>query len=132
MTTHPTTAELVDAVAGFIERVAAPNLKDHDAFLARVAVNVLGVVRRELEQGPALERAAAARLTDLLGREGGYAELNAALCEAIRTGAVDARTPGLLEHLKAETVDRVRIDQPKYAGLAAALNRSGESASAAR
>ncbi len=128
MTTHPTTAELVEAVSGFIERVAAPNLKDHDAFLARVAVNVLGVVRRELEQGAALEDAAKARLAALLGREGSYAELNQALCEAIRTGAVGADTPGLLAHLKAETVDRVRIDQPKYAGLHAAVSRSGGSA----
>jgi hypothetical protein len=128
MTTHPATPELVDAVIGFIERTAAPNLKDHDAFLARVAVNVLGVVRRELEQGPALEDAARARLAALLSRDGGYAELNTALCEAIRAGAVDATTPGLLAHLKAETIDRVRIDQPKYAGLHAAVSQSGGSA----
>ena len=129
MTTHPSTPELVDAVIGFIERNAAPNLTDHDAFLARVAVNVLGVVKRELQQGPALEDAARARLAALLGREGAYTDLNAALCEAIRTGAVDASTPGLIDHLRAETIARVAIDQPKYAGLAAAVSRSGGSAS---
>jgi hypothetical protein len=121
LTTHPTTVELVDALVGFVEGVCAPHLRDRDAFLARVAVNALGVIRRELEQGQALEAAAAARLTRLLGREGDYTGLNRALCEAIRTGELGMSTPGLLAHLKAETMDRVAIDQPKYAGLKAAL-----------
>jgi hypothetical protein len=121
MTTHPTTVELVEAVTLFIEGTVAPQLKDRDAFLARVAVNALGVIRRELESGAAAEGAATERLAVLLGRAGTYAELNAALCAALRVGEMGADTPGLLKHLRAETVDRVRIDQPKYAGLAAAL-----------
>lgn len=129
MTTHPSTTELVDAVIGFIEKTAAPALQDHDAFLARVAVNVLGVVKRELAQGPALEAESGGRLAALLGEEGEFSELNSKLCVSIRTGAIDAATPGLLAHLKAETIARVAIDQPKYAGLAAAVSRSGGSAS---
>lgn len=124
MTTHPTTVELVDALTLFVETVAAPQLKDRDAFLARVAVNALGVIRRELEGGAALEAASAARLATLLGREGDYQALNGALCRAIRDGEVTAATPGLLAHLRAETLARVAIDQPNYAGLKAALARS--------
>ena len=57
MIRHPTALELIDAVARFIEERAAPALKDRDAFHARVAVNALGVVRRELEAGAAAEAA---------------------------------------------------------------------------
>ena len=52
MITSPTALELIDAVIGFIEQRAAPQLKDRDAFLARVAVNALAAVRREIELGP--------------------------------------------------------------------------------
>lgn len=123
MTTHPTTVELVDALIGFVEGVCAPALKDRDAFLARVAVNALGTVRRELEGGEAMEARATQRLAALLNREGDYAELNRALCDAIRAGEVGMQTPGLMRHLVDETIDRVGIDQPKYAGLQAAIAR---------
>ena len=122
MTTHPTTVELVEAVTLFLEHTVAPQLKDRDAFLARVAVNAMGVIRRELEAGAAADAAAARRLRALLGRDGDSAELNAALCAALRAGELDADSQGLLQHLRAETIDRVRIDQPKYAGLQAALD----------
>lgn len=123
MTTHPTTVELVEAVTLFLEHTVAPQLKDRDAFLARVAINAMGVIRRELEAGAAADAAAAVRLQALLGRHGEHDELNAALCVALRAGDLDADSPGLLAHLRAETIDRVRIDQPKYAGLQAALDR---------
>ena len=45
MITHPRTEELVEAVARWIDTIR-PELKPRDAFLARVAVNVLGVVQR--------------------------------------------------------------------------------------
>ena len=78
MITHPTAPELIDSVIKFIEERAAPQLKDRDAFLCRVAVNALAAVRREIEQGPAAETAALERLRALLGREGDFATLNAA------------------------------------------------------
>lgn len=124
MTTHPRTVELVDALVGFVENVCAPNLKDRDAFLARVAVNALGTIRRELEQGQAMEDAAVERLSALLSQDGDYETLNRALCEAIREGGIGLSTPGLFAHLKSETMDRVAIDQPKYAGLEAARRTS--------
>ena len=49
MIEQPTALELVDAVIGFIETRAAPQLKDRDVFLARVAVNALLTLRREID-----------------------------------------------------------------------------------
>ena len=117
MTTHPTAAELLEAVSGFIETRAAPQLTGRDAFLARVAVNALAVVRRELELGPAAEAAAAERLAALLGDDGPLEALNDELCARLASGELDLSSPGVLEHLKASTVDQVRIDQPNYSGL---------------
>jgi len=117
MITHPTASELIEAVIRFIEDRAAPQLKDRDAFLARVAVNALNTVRREIEQGPAAEAAAAERLKAIFGRDGTWTELNEALCTGIEDGSIDASDPAVMAHMKASIIDQVRIDQPNYAGL---------------
>ncbi|WP_421932023.1 DUF6285 domain-containing protein [Phenylobacterium sp.] len=105
MITHPRTEELVDAVARWIDSIR-PELKPRDAFLARVAVNVLGVVKREVTLGPAAEAEAVARMAALLGHTGGFEALTAELCEQLRTGGMDAATPGLLAALRANAQDR--------------------------
>jgi len=110
---HPRADELVEAVSRWIDGVR-PNLPPRDAFLARVAVNVLGVVRRELIQGPAAEAAAIERLSALLGHGGDLAALHADLCERLRAGEMSVETPGLLAALKANIADQIAIDQPSY------------------
>ena len=117
MITSPTSLELIDAVIGFIEQRAAPQLKDRDAFLARVAVNALAAVRREIEFGPQAEADATKRLRDLLGHDGDFAELNAELCDRLAAGELTVSDPQVLAHLKASIIDQVRIDQPNYSGL---------------
>jgi hypothetical protein len=120
MSRQPTADELLEAVGLFLEGVSG-GLADRDKFLARVAVNALAVVRRELRQGPKAEAGAVARLKALLGAEGDFTALNGMLCAAIAAGAFDDADPGpLLAHLRASAVDRVGIDQPSYSGLAAA------------
>jgi len=117
MISHPTASELIDSVIRFIEERAAPNLKDRDAFHARVAVNALAAVRREIEAGAAAEAAQTARLSALLGEDGDWNSLNTRLCDQIRVGALSPTDPGLLAHFRASIIDQVRIDQPGYAGL---------------
>ncbi|MFZ4602505.1 MAG: DUF6285 domain-containing protein [Caulobacterales bacterium] len=114
---EPTAPELVEAVALFLEKVAAPKLDGHAAFHARVALNVLAILQRELTDGPAAAEAERARLKALIGHEGDLAFLRSALAAEIRVGAIDETTPGLLEHLEATAADRVRIEQPSYASL---------------
>ncbi|HEX5378488.1 MAG TPA: DUF6285 domain-containing protein [Phenylobacterium sp.] len=114
MIEHPRAEELVEAVARWIDGIR-PGLPPRDAFLARVAVNVLGVVRRELTLGPAAEAAAVERLSALLGHEGDFKTLNAELCDRLRAGEMDIATPGLLAALKASITEQIAIDQPNYA-----------------
>lgn len=114
MIDHPRAEELVEAVALWIESVRPGLNNPRDAFLARVAGNALGVVKRELAQGPAAEAAATARLAGLLGREGDLAELNRELCARLRAGEMGRDTPGLLAALKANIGEQIAIDQPSY------------------
>ncbi|HYE46776.1 MAG TPA: DUF6285 domain-containing protein [Caulobacter sp.] len=117
MITHPTSIELLESVVRFIEERAAPHLKDRDAFHARVAVNALNAIKREIVQGQAAEEAQVGRLAGLLGHGGDWAALNGELCAKIRDGEIAPTDPALLAHLKASIIDQVRIDQPNYAGL---------------
>ena len=71
MITHPTASELLDAVIGFIEQRAGPQLTGRDSFLARVAVNALTAVKREIESGARAETDATERLRVLRRRRQG-------------------------------------------------------------
>lgn len=111
---QPTAAELIAAVATFMREEVSPHLSGRVAFHARVAANVLDMVRRQLELGPAAESAEVARLKALLGRDGEPKDLEAKLCEVIAAGGFAHDDPGLIEHLWATTLDTLAIDQPSY------------------
>jgi hypothetical protein len=115
MREQPTAAELIDAVAGFITNELAPTLSGRLAFHARVAANALAIVKRELELGPAADRADAARLAALLGMEGEPAALTEELCRRIAAGEIAGDDPALIEHLWATTLATLAVDQPGYA-----------------
>ncbi|HWA90075.1 MAG TPA: DUF6285 domain-containing protein [Rhizomicrobium sp.] len=117
MMDQPSMRELVEAVRDFLERNAMPELKGHTAFHARVAANALAIVARELELGPQSAADEHARLAALLGHDGTLEELNRELCRRIRANEFTLATPGLAEHLTVTTREKVRIDQPGYAGL---------------
>jgi hypothetical protein len=118
---RPTLIELVTAVRDFVEQQAMPKLEGRDAFHARVAVNALGIVARQLELAPEAEAAELARLRALLGHDGELAAQNRELCARIRDGSLGLDTPGLAEHLRATTLAKLAVDQPRYSGYLRAL-----------
>ena len=90
--------ELLDAAAGWMERDLVPTLQGRDAFQARVALNALRIVGRELASGtPAVDRAA--------------------LAEAAREGTL---TPDDHEALVRDVLARIAVDSPAYATVAEA------------
>lgn len=116
MHNRPRAGELLEAVRDFLEQKALPELRGRNAFHARVAVNALDILRRELEHGAAATEAERQRLQELLAEpEGTVEELDRELCRRIRAGEVTLATPGLAEHLWQTTLDRLAIDQPRYA-----------------
>jgi hypothetical protein len=119
----PSAAELVTAVREFLEEQAMPRLEGRTAFHARVAVNALAIVARQLELGPAAEAAERERLAALLGHDGPLDALNRDLCWRIRSGELGLETTGLVAHLRATTLDKLAVDQPRYSGYRRALEQ---------
>ena len=129
MQDRPTYAELLEAVQHFLETDAVPALEGPKKFHARVAANVLAIVRRELESEDTQLRAEWERLRALLGLAGGpptdRAELRrqvrqhtAALCERICSGDADAGSwrSAVVAHVRQTVEDKLRVANPKYLG----------------
>ena len=76
-----------------------------------------------LEQGS--DAAEAARLSQLLGRQGSLVDLNRALADRIAKGEADLQTPGLSEHLWQTTMDKLAVDQPNYGSYKRELGEQG-------
>lgn len=103
---RPTAAELVAAVAEFIEGDVREATSGQVNFHARVAANVLRTIERELldDGGP---RARAA-LTGL-----GFDD-EAGLAAAIRGGELDGRTEDVTECLRTLVRHRLAVAHPGY------------------
>jgi uncharacterized membrane protein len=92
---RPTAEELAEAIEEFLAGEILPTLEDQRLrFRLLVALNALGIVRRELTNVPAED--------DAERRE---------LAARIRAGSVDA---GTLARVKAGVEKRLRIASPRY------------------
>jgi len=92
---RPTPDELAEAIEEFLAGEVLPTLEDHRArFRLLVALNALGIVRRELTKLP----------------PGGDDEQRE-LAARIRAGDVPA---GTLARVKADVADRLLIASPHY------------------
>jgi hypothetical protein len=120
MISHPTAAELSEAIAAFDAQAFTPGDARHRGPGVVGDTGEEGVAR-EAEHGARLEAEAVERLGSLLNDEGDFAALNGALCEALRSGRISPRDPVLLAHLRATAIGQIRIDQPTYGGLEALL-----------
>jgi hypothetical protein len=95
MSERPTADELAEAIEEFLSGEVLPTLDDHRArFRMLVALNALGIVRRELAKLPPEN--------DSDQRE---------LATRIRAGDVPT---GTLARVKADVEARLRIDSPGY------------------
>ena len=102
---RPTAAELVAAVADFLDNDVRAVVDGPVNFHARVAANVLRIVERELRDESAGD------VTDALGRLGFDDE--SALAAAIRAGELDDRTD-VLPVLRTLVRHRLAIAHPGY------------------
>jgi hypothetical protein len=114
---RPTAAELVEAVREFLEREVLPALPAEARFQCRIAINVLAIVRRELELRPALDTAERERLAMLLGpasADGSIDALNRRLAQAIRDGSIGVDGAELGEHLRRTIGEALQINNPRW------------------
>lgn len=105
---RPTAAELVEAVGEWIRRTHIDDETPPNSFHARVAVNMLAIVERELAVGPAQARAHVERLAQL-----GVVD-DAALAAAIRSGALDDRADEVRRLVWGSVRDKLAVANPKY------------------
>ena len=115
MQNRPSAAELIEAVREFLQQAVTPQLSGHTAFHAKVAINVLAIVQRELELGPAQAAEERHRLADFLGHDGDLSALNRDLVVAVRQGRYDDRQAALVKLLQQVIEGKLKIDNPRYA-----------------
>ncbi|MGI9344958.1 MAG: phosphotransferase family protein, partial [Gammaproteobacteria bacterium] len=110
--------ELLTALSTWVQQSVVPLSKNYDLFQARVAGNALSIVRRQMLWGPVFEQRKQQRRQQLALGSGAE---HAHLCAAIQRGQLDWQTPALVDHLRLDLLERLAIEQPKYAGFAAAV-----------
>jgi len=113
---RPTAPELLEAVREYLERdvMGADELPGRVRFHARVAVNVLGVVERELRLGSGLDAAERRRLAALLGHDGEVDELLAELARGIRDGSLDDRRDDVVRSVRETVRAKLEVANPKH------------------
>lgn len=104
----PTAAGLVEAVREFLERDVLDATEGRVRFHTRVAINVLGMVERELLLGSRQ----AADHAEGLQRLGVGSE--AELAAAIRSGNLDDRVGDVTEFLRETVRAKLEVANPKY------------------
>ncbi len=127
MQDRPSLEQLLKAVSGFLGTLddAFPGgsrkiMSSQQMFHARVAGNVMALVRREMELAPALDLRERTRLLTLLALDDTHQdlfELNKIFAQRIASGALTLQMPLVRTHLIETTLGKLSIDQPNYAGF---------------
>jgi hypothetical protein len=130
---RPTYFELLEAVQHFLETDVVPVLEGPKKFHARVAANVLAIVRRELDSEDTQLRAEWERLRELLRFAAApptdraefrrqVHQYTAELCERIRGGDADVGPwrSAVVAHVRQTVEDKLRVTNPRYLETAGA------------
>jgi hypothetical protein len=111
---RPTAAELVQAVREFLEHDVMAATTGRVQFHTRVATNALGMIERELTDGPGYVAAERARAAALLGRDGEVGGLERELAARIRDGTIDDRLEAVRDHVRATVREKLLVANPGY------------------
>jgi hypothetical protein len=110
----PSVTTLLSAAVKYLEQELMPTLSGYHRFQTRVTVNVLNIIRRELELRPVYEANELSRLRAMLNHDGTIETLNEELCQLIRNGGIDLNDPKLRSHLKQSLADTLAVNNPKW------------------
>ena len=125
MLDRPDAAELLDALAAFLDHTVVPSFEGGRRFHALVAANVARIVARELRLGDQLVSEELADLRDVmrvqdaddLGRpKEQLLDLTRAFCASIDSGSMDEEPERsrALAYVKRSIARRLHVDNPKY------------------
>ena len=110
----PSVPALLTAVVKYLEEDLFPSLTGYHRFKTRVTINVLNIIRRELEMRGTQSAAECVRLRALVGRDGDTDTLSNELSEMIRRGAIDLNDSNLRAHIRQSLADALAINNPKW------------------
>lgn len=129
---RPHASELLEAARHHLETQIVPLTKatNHKLyFQTLVAINVMKIVERELDQRSDHLQAEWERLNALFGEHpiptsesdlsAQLAERNRALCQAIRAGELDHEAQ-LFSHLKQTSIEQLQVANPRFLATLAA------------
>ena len=138
MQDRPTSVELLEAAADFVESELVPAIQGARQFQARVVANVMRIVAREIKMEDPLVRSEVKALALLLGRDKPHlhslddlhkaaASMGEELTAKIRAGeADDGDWRGEVVAVVRQSVeDKLRIANPRYLESDIAMRNSG-------
>lgn len=127
MQDRPTSVELLEAAADFVDREIVPAIEGARQFQARVVANVMRIVAREIQLEDPAARAEVKALARVLGRDAPHLHSLDDLREAsrtmaeelsarIRAGEADdlARRGEVLAIVRQSVEDKLKIANPRY------------------
>lgn len=113
MRMQPDGTNLLDSVASLLREQVLPGAVASERYALRMAINAIGIARRQLANGEGQEQREHAALTELLGSGGDHDQLARLLAQQVRAGAV-RDNPALRALLWQMTEQRVRESAPRY------------------
>lgn len=117
MRIQPDGINLLDTVMMVLRNEVLPVVPVEQQYVLRMALNAIGISRRQLANGDGAEQQEQALLAELLGIEGSHAELAQLLAKKVRAGAAQGNSKeseawrALLWQL---TEQRVKESAPRY------------------
>ena len=127
MQDRPTSIELLEAAADFVDRELVPTIEGARQFQARVVANVMRIVAREIKLEDPLVRSEVKALARLLGRDAPHlhslddlrkaaTSMGEELTAKIRAGDADDGTwrQEVLAVVRQSVEDKLRIANPRY------------------
>jgi hypothetical protein len=127
MQDRPTSIELLEAAADFVDRELVPTIEGARQFQARVVANVMRIAAREIKLEDPLVRGEVKALAQLLGRDAPHlhslddlrtaaAGMGEELTAKIRAGEADdgGWRREVLAVVRRSVEDKLRIANPRY------------------
>lgn len=127
MQDRPTSVELLEAAADFVDREIVPAIEGARQFQARVVANVMRIVAREIQMEDPAVRIEVKALARLLGRDAPHlhslddlrkasASMGEELSARIRAGDADSGPwrAEVLSVVRQSVEDKLKIANPRY------------------
>ena len=109
---RPTSKELLEAVIGFIDaEIKSDSYPANKKFKFQIVLNVLNIVKREVETGEEINEKFSGLGSKLIGENEFTIEK---LSQKIRDKEFDHEDKDLIDFLYDLTEEKIKIDNPKY------------------